>query len=75
MDGFAWVLIRQTCRPRNCRKLLAGEIYYLPTNITDRLVTIGWAEIAMSPAPDDLVETPARKAPQPAPASIEYLVE
>lgn len=73
MDGFAWVLIRQTCRPRNCRKLLAGELYYLPTNITDRLVAIGWAEITVEPAP--YVEMQPRKAPQPEPASIEYIVE
>lgn len=75
MDGFAWVLIRQTCRPRNCRKLLEGEIYYLPTTITDRLVKIGWAEITAEPAPDEPVEMPPRMAPQPEPAKIEYIVE
>lgn len=70
MDGFAWILMKQTARPRNCRKLLEGETYYLPTSITDRLVRIGWAEIVEETQPDELPERAPRKAYQP---TIEYV--
>jgi hypothetical protein len=65
MDGFKWVLMKQNARPRNCRKLLEGETYYLPTEIADRLIEIGWAEETTEPVPDEPAAVSPRKAPQP----------